>query len=134
MFRGFNWVFMSKIPCPHFQMESWAIVFSISSLINFGMVYIWPIYRRLDKRIGFTILFCFHPKESCTLFEILIFSGGAPTSICSFFRPFVHSSVCRVPYLGNHTSSNHHLWYTCAKCWYLQVLFSFFWNFDFLSC
>ena len=65
---------MSKIPRLHFQMESGAIVFSISSLINFGIVYIWSIYRSLYKRIWFTILsFFFHLKENWTLFEILIF-------------------------------------------------------------
>ena len=126
---------MSKIPFPHFQMESWAVVFSISSLINFEMVYIWPIYQSLDKRIWFTIVFFFFdPKESCTLFEILIFLGGAATSMCHFFCPSVHASVCWIPYPRNHTSSNHHLWYTCVKWWYLQEFFSFFWNFDFLEC
>ena len=34
---------MSKIPSPHFQIEIWAIVFSISSLINLEIVYTWPI-------------------------------------------------------------------------------------------
>ena len=41
------------------QIESWAIVFSISSLINFGIVYIWPIYESLDKKIWLTIIFFF---------------------------------------------------------------------------
>ena len=126
---------MSKIPSPHFQMESSAIVSSISSLINLGIVYIWPMYQSLDKRIWFTILFFafvfFHPKESCTLFKILIFLGGAPISICYFFCPSVHPSICRVPYPKNHTSSNHRLWYSCVKWWYLHAFFSFFWNFDF---
>ena len=60
---------MSKIPSPHFQMESWAIDFWISSVVIFGIIYIWPIYQSLDKRIWFTILF-FRPKESCTLRNI----------------------------------------------------------------
>ena len=112
---------MSKIPSPHFQMEGWAIVFSISSLINFGIVYIWPIYQSLDKRIWFTIRFFFHPKEGCTLFEILFFLGGAPTSICHFFRP----SVRCAPYIRNRTTSNHSFWYTCVKSC-LQVFFCLF--------
>ena len=120
---------MSKIPSPHFQMESSAIVFSISSLTNFWIVYIWPIYQSLDKRIWFTILFCFvffHPKESCTLFEILIFLGGAPTSISHFFRPSVRPSVHRAPYLRNQTLSNHNLWCTCVKRWYILAFFFHF--------
>ena len=53
---------MSKIPNPHFQMEIWdffVFFFSIFCLINFGIVYIWPIYQSLDKRILFTIIFFF---------------------------------------------------------------------------
>ena len=89
--REFNWVYMSKIPSPHFQMESWAIVLSMSSLINFRIVYIWPMYQILDKWIWLTILLFFYPKESCTLFEILIFLGGAPTSMSLF--PSIRPSV-----------------------------------------
>ena len=44
------------------------------------------------------------------------------------------SSICCAPYLRNCTSSNHNFWYTCGKWWYLQVFFSFFWNFGFLGC
>ena len=65
--------------------------FSISSLINFGIVYILAIYQRLYKGIWFTIL-SFSSKESCTLFEILIFLVGTPTSICHFFCRSVHLS------------------------------------------
>ena len=127
---------MSKIPSPHFQRESWAIVFSISSFTNFRIVYIWITYQSLDKRILFTILFFFHPKESCAVFEILIFFRWGTHLYPTFSRPSVHPSVCRVPYLRYHTSSNHHLWYTCVKWWYLQAFFPFFffWNFDFLGC
>ena len=64
--------------------------FSISSLINFGIAYIWPIFP-LYKGIWFTIL-SFSSKESCTLFEILIFLVGTPTSICHFFCRSVHLS------------------------------------------
>ena len=42
---------------PHCQIVSWAIVFPSSFMINFRIVYIWPIYQSLDKRIWFTILF-----------------------------------------------------------------------------
>ena len=63
---------MSKTPSPHFQMESWAIVFSISVLIIFGIVYIWLIYQSLDRRIWFKI-FVFHFKKSFTLFQVLIY-------------------------------------------------------------
>ena len=118
---------MSKIPSPHFQVESWDI-FSISSLINFGIVYIWTIYQSLDKRIWFRVLFFFHPKESCTQFEIWFWV------IFHFFRPSVHPFVCCVPYLRNHTSSNHHLRYTCVKWWYLHAFFFIFFKFWFLGC
>ena len=57
--RQFNWVSMSKIPTPHFQIDSWAIVSLISFLINVEIVYVGPIYLSLDKRIWFTTLF-FH--------------------------------------------------------------------------
>ena len=108
-------------------MENWAIVFSISSLINFRIVYIWPIYQSLDQRIWFTILFFvlwffFIPKRAALCSKYWFFLGGAPTSICHFFCPSFHPSICRVPYPKNHESSNHHLWYTCVKWWYLQYL------------
>ena len=37
----------------------------------------------------------------------------------------IHLCVCiwRIPYLMNHTSFNHNVWYACRKWWYLQVLF-----------
>ena len=41
----------------HYQIKSWAIVFPSSFMINFRIVYIWPIYPKLDNRIWFTILF-----------------------------------------------------------------------------
>ena len=63
---------MSKIPSPHFQMEIWAIAFSVSFLINFGIVYISPIYQSLNKRIWFTILF-FISKRVVLCFRYWIF-------------------------------------------------------------
>ena len=51
----------------------------------------------------------------------------ALTSFCASVCP----SVGRAPYLRNRTSSNHRLWYTCVKWWYLQDLFLFFQSFDF---
>ena len=53
-------------------MKSWAIVFSIPFLINFGIVYNWHIYQCLDKRFWFKIL-SFHLKGSWNLFQILLF-------------------------------------------------------------
>ena len=113
---------MSKIPSPHFQMESWAIVFSIFSFINFGIVYIWSIYQSLDERTWFTILFFFIPKRIAFCLKYGFFLSGAPTSICHFFCPSVCLSVCRAPYLRNHASSNHSFWYTCVRS-NLQVFF-----------
>ena len=49
--------FLLDYSLPRYQIGSWAIVFPISFMINFRIVYIWPIYQSLDKRIWFTILF-----------------------------------------------------------------------------
>ena len=97
--REFDWVFMSEIPSPHFQMESWASsqgelyifvpeeilhCFFDFCLINIGIVFIWTMHQSLDKRIWFKILFFFflfqrelHPVlciDSCFL-------------SCHLFRP-----------------------------------------------
>ena len=37
--------------------------------------------------------------------------------------PFVRPSVRRAPYLRNHTSCDHNVWYTCVKWWYIQTFF-----------
>ena len=42
--------------------------------------------------------------------------------------------VCRTPYLRKHTSYDCDFWYPFEKRWYLQMLFSFFQNVDFLGC
>ena len=42
--------------------------------------------------------------------------------------------VCCTPYLMKHTSYDCDFWYTFVKWWHLQVVFSFFQNFDFLGC
>ena len=43
-------------------------------------------------------------------------------SDCSSVRP----SICREPYLKNHTSSDHNFYYTRVKWWYLHIFLSFF--------
>ena len=56
------------------------------------------------------------------------------THLCvSLFRS-IRPSVHLAPFLRTRTWSNHNSWYTCVKWWYLQGFFSFFKNFDFLSC
>ena len=50
--------------------RKFGIFFSVSSLINFEIVYVWPMYQSLDKRISFTNFF--NLKQSCILFQILI--------------------------------------------------------------
>ena len=70
------------------------------------------------------------------------FLGGAPTSMCLFFRPSVHPSIhpsvrpsiCRAPFFKNHTSSNQNVWYTFVKWWYIQDFFHFSLSFEFLGC
>ena len=49
-----------------FQRKSY--ILSISFLLYFGIIYIWPMYHSLDKRIWFTIIFL-----HLTLFQIRIF-------------------------------------------------------------
>ena len=41
--------------------------------------------------------------------------------------------ICHAPYLRTTIAYDHGFWYTIVK-WYLQVFFSFFWNFDFWGC
>ena len=43
-------------------------------------------------------------------------------------------SIRHAAYLRNRTSSDHNIWYTYVKWWYLHAFFSFFQNFDFLGC
>ena len=49
--------FLLDYSLPRYQIGSWANVFPSSFMINFRIVYIWPIYQSLDKRIWFTVLF-----------------------------------------------------------------------------
>ena len=37
--------------------------------------------------------------------------------------------ICCMPYLRNSIAYDNDFWYTCVKWWFLQVFFSFFWNF-----
>ena len=62
---------------------------------------------------------------------VISFLGEAPTSICHFFHP----SVCRAPYLRNHTSSDHNFWNTCKMMISSGVFFIFskFWFFRLLG-
>ena len=63
---------MSKIPSPHFQMEIWAIAF-FNFLFDKFWNNIYLTYTKFWIR-GFSLqFFLFHPKDSRTLFEILIF-------------------------------------------------------------
>ena len=45
----------------------------------------------------------------------------------------INNYICHAPYLRNCISSDN-FWYTYAKWWYLQVIFSFFQNFNCLGC
>ena len=86
----------------------------------------------LDPDVPSGAIFCHTHRVSYIHFLSKIFLGGAPTSICHFFRP----SACRASYLRNRTSPNHNFWYTCVKWWYLQAfLFIFlkFWLFGLLK-
>ena len=50
-------------------------------------------------------------------------------------RPKMKNNYIRhAPYLRNNAAYDHDFWYTIVKWWYLQVVFSFFQNFDFLGC
>ena len=81
IFREFNWVSMSKMSKERLSVwEVWFfllfrrklyILFSISFLIYFGIVYIWTMYQSLDKS-WFIIIFL-PLKESLALFQIWSF-------------------------------------------------------------
>ena len=81
IFREFNWVPMSKMSKERLSVwEVWFfllfwrklyILFSISFLIYFGIVYIWTMYQSLDKS-WFIIIFL-PRKERLTLFQIWSF-------------------------------------------------------------
>ena len=46
----------------------------------------------------------------------------------------IKDSICRAPYLRNHVSHDHHVWYATVKWLYLQEFFHFFKNFDYSGC
>ena len=82
--REFNWVSMSKIPSPHFQMESWArclgghyfsfrrkfcVVFFNFLLGKFwNSIYLTYIPKCFDKRIRFTFFFISKLCYKCGFF------------------------------------------------------------------
>ena len=65
-------------------------------------------------------------------FKILIFWVHSPLK-GQKWSIMTKDSVCRTPYLRNHTSYDCDFWYACVKWWYLQQIFSFlkswFWGF-----
>ena len=84
IFREFNWVSMSKMPTPPLYMESRArclrgciffafqrntYILSISLLIYFGIVYVWPMYHSFGKKTWLIIIFL-PLKESLTLLDV----------------------------------------------------------------
>ena len=77
---------------------------------------------------------CIYHARPAPILSIWQFLGGGPAYICHFLRPSVRPSIRRAPYLRNCTSYDHNFWYAYVKWWCLQVIFSFFQNFDFLSC
>ena len=44
-----------------------------------------------------------------------------------------NNSIRHGPYIMNSITYDHDFWWTCVKWWYLQALFSLFWNFYFLG-
>ena len=80
--------------------------------------------------------FFYKVTTSLTWPEITFFRWGTHLYMSLFpsVCPSVHPSICHAPYLRNRTSSNHNFWDTYVKWWYLQSLFLFFQNFDFLGC
>ena len=85
-------------------------------------------YFFISKNVTYTLFYFFKKffeSLQCILIKTFnipcMFLGGAPTSVCQFFCPFVCLSIT------HHISgtSGHTFWYLCAK-WYLQVVFFFF--------
>ena len=66
------------------------------------------------------------------------FSRWETHLICHFSYLSSHPSVslsvvCWLPYVRNHTSSDHNFWYSHVNWYFLQFVLSFFFNFVFFS-
>ena len=91
----------------------------------------WTHWLQWSQKIAFcwlTILFYKLSKGSNpSIASAIYFQVGHPALDVTFS---VCPSICRTPYLSNHTSSDHNFWYTYVNWWYLQVLLSFFRKFE----
>ena len=86
--KKFHWLSISKVPIRPFQMGSWArslggctfcfsrvnfifcILCSIFSQIYFGIVCIWLLYHKFDKKIWFTVIFFLSKRATfCSKYE-----------------------------------------------------------------
>ena len=64
-------------------------------------------------------------------FEIFIFRAvkGGKTAKQPKMKTNIY--IRQVPYLRKNIAYDHDFWYTCVKCWYVQVFFYIFVNFSF---
>ena len=89
---------------------------------------------RLTKRMLITAIFYnFDPKiigKCFFIFPKFWFSRFLGEKKGKKWPKMTKDYACYAPYLKNHTPYDVHSWYTCVK-WYLQVLLSFFPDFDF---
>ena len=83
--------------------------------------------KSCDYSFWYTCVKWSYLQEFFLFFQILIFP------VVSAKRGLNWQKLCHTPFLRNHTSYDHHLWYTSVK-WYLQAFFFSLKNFDFSGC
>ena len=77
---------------------------------------------QIEKLCLIFLIFNFFQKLFCFEVKKALFLGGAPTSICLFFRP----SICHLLYLRNRTSYGHDFWHAYVKRYNISRCFLHF--------
>ena len=65
-------------------------------------------------------------------FRLFEGGGGKGAKIAQKIKN--NNCICHLPYPRGNIAYDHDFWYACVKWWYLQISFSFFWNFHSLGC
>ena len=94
---------------------------NVQKYLNNLLVFPFWCPENIRKPKGF---WCFHGDQrgntAIFLKYVWPFLGGAPTSICHFFRLSVRPSVRRAPYLRNRTSSGYMEFFCILIFWLLE--------------
>ena len=115
------WVSMSKTPSSPLQIKNWArclgslfypfqrksYILSISFLIYFGIVYIWPMCHCLDKRVWSTIIWL------CSRYGFFYYTF-------TYFMPVIKVRVSEI----NSKCFNGKLWPSHLSCWLILFLYA----------